>query len=229
LILDLWIVWSPSIRREAQEVLFSRQAFLEQMLAAAEKHHFLIGQLDPARRDQLLHHPSASVRKRAQSLLSPQALSPRSEVLKKYQPSLTMSSDVARGKTLFQKNCATCHQFDGQGYPVGPDLHSALGNKTKEALLIDILDPNREVDSRYVNYIITTKQGRTITGTISSESASSVTLRRAEGVEETCLRNDIDEIQGTDKSLMPENLEEQLNQQDVADVIGYLLAVRGKK
>jgi hypothetical protein len=54
-------------------------------------------------------------------------------------------------------------------------------------------------------------------------------LRRAEGVEETCLRSDIDEIQGTGKSLMPENLEEQLNQQDIADVIGYLLTVRAKK
>ena len=64
---------------------------------------------------------------------------------------------------------------------------------------------------------------------IASESAQSVTLRRAEGVEETCLRGDIDELQGSGKSLMPENFEEQLNPQDVADLIGYLLAARSRK
>jgi putative heme-binding domain-containing protein len=229
IVLELWPSWSPAIRREAQEVLFSRPIFIEQMLAAVEENRFPIRQLDPARRDRLLHHPNSSIRNRAQKLLSSEVASARSDAVKKYQSSLTMTGDISRGKLLFQKNCATCHQFDGQGFAVGPDLHSALGNKTKEALLIDILDPNREVDSRYINYIITTKQGRTITGTISSESASSVTLRRAEGVEETCLRSDIDEIQGTGKSLMPENLEEQLNQQDIADVIGYLLTVRAKK
>jgi putative membrane-bound dehydrogenase-like protein len=229
IVLELWPTWSPSIRREAQEVLFSRPAFIEQMLSAVEENRFPIRQLDPARREQLLHHPYSGIRKRAQKLLSSETANARSDVLKRYQSSLTMTADVQKGKVLFQKNCATCHQFDGQGFAVGPDLHSALGNKTKEALLIDILDPNREVDSRYVNYIITTKQGRTITGTISSESASSVTLRRAEGVEETCLRADIDEIKGTGKSLMPENLEEQLGPQDIADVMGYLLAVRAKK
>ena len=108
---------------------------------------------------------------------------------------------------------------------VGPDLLSALRNKSREALLIDILDPSREVDPRYINYVVSTKAGRVFTGMIAAETASSVTLRRAEKAEDTLLRSQIDEIQATAKSVMPEGLEQQLTKQDVADVIAYLQAV----
>jgi putative heme-binding domain-containing protein len=76
-----------------------------------------------------------------------------------------------------------------------------------------------------LNYQIQTKAGRVFTGMIASETASSVTLRRAEKVEDTILRSHIDEIQATGKSLMPEGLEMQLTKQDLADVIAYLLSV----
>jgi putative heme-binding domain-containing protein len=228
-ILEHWPAWGPQARREAQEVLFSRVMYLEQMLKAAEQGTFSLRQLDSTRREQLARHPNRAVRATAKGLMAAQVTSSRAEVIKKYQVSLTLASDAAKGKTLFTKHCAACHKFDGQGHEVAPDLHSALGNKTKDALLLDLLDPNREVDSRYVNYVVTTTQGRTLTGMLASESAQSVTLRRAEGVEETCLRSDIEEMQGTGKSLMPENFEEQLSPQDVADVLAYLLAARSRK
>ncbi len=229
IILEQWAAWSPALRREAQEVLFSRLEFLQSMLTAAEQGKFPLGQLEPARREQLRRHSNAKVKARAQKLLTSQPSAPRAEVIKKYQPALELAGDPARGKAIFAKHCATCHQFDRQGHAVGPDLNSALGNKTKEALFLDLLDPNREVDSRYVNYVITTKQGRTLTGMIHSETAGSLTLRRAEGVEETCLRADIDEIQGTGQSLMPENVHEQMNVQETADLLEYLLSRRGMK
>ena len=90
---------------------------------------------------------------------------------------------------------------------------------------MDILDPSREVDPRYLNYLVTTKAGRIYTGLIAAETASSLTLRRAEKAEDTILRNQIETIQATAKSLMPEGLETQLSRQDVADVIAYLQAV----
>ena len=58
---------------------------------------------------------------------------------------------------------------------------------------------------------------------------SSITLRRAERSEDTLLRNQVEEIQATAKSLMPENLETQLSKQETADLIAYLLAVAAPK
>ncbi|HMO36590.1 MAG TPA: hypothetical protein PKA06_11155, partial [Gemmatales bacterium] len=109
---------------------------------------------------------------------------------------------------------------------VGPDLQGALTNKTATLRLQDILDPNREVDPRYISYVLVTKNGRTVTGILRDESAAGITLQRAEGVEETILRTEVEEMTSSNKSLMPENLEEQLKPQDLVDVIAYLLKKR---
>jgi len=125
----------------------------------------------------------------------------------------------------FKKTCSTCHRLENEGVEVGPDLLSALRNKSKEQLLSDMLDPSREVDPRYINYVVNTKAGRTFSGMIAAETASSVTLRRAEKAEDTILRSQIEDILATPKSLMPEGLEMQLTKQDAADVIAYLQSV----
>jgi putative heme-binding domain-containing protein len=93
---------------------------------------------------------------------------------------------------------------------------------------VDILDPSREVDPRYITYVVSTRSGRILSGIIAAETASSITLRRAEKAEDTLLRSQIEEIQATAKSLMPENLEMQLSKQDMADLIAYLQAVAAK-
>src|SRR5205814_7730765 len=128
----------------------------------------------------------------------------RKKVIDDYRPALELQADAARGKAVFQKTCSTCHRLENVGVEVGPDLLSALRNKSREQLLTDILDPSREVDPRYINYMVTTKAGRSFSGMIAAETASSLTLRRAEKAEDTILRNQIDEIVATAKSLMPE-------------------------
>jgi putative heme-binding domain-containing protein len=102
-----------------------------------------------------------------------------------------------------------------------------LRTKTAETLLADIFDPSKEVDPRFLNYLVTLRDGRTLTGMVATESANSITLRRAEKTEDTVLRNQIDQIAATTKSLMPENLETQLSRQEFADIVAYLLQVAG--
>src|SRR5947209_10335610 len=91
--------------------------------------------------------------------------------------------------------------------------------------LVDILDPSREVDPRYLAYQVTTRRGQVLTGLIAAETASSLTLKRGEGAEDTILRSQIDRVESTGKSLMPEGLEMQLTRQDLADLIAYLQKV----
>jgi putative heme-binding domain-containing protein len=169
------------------------------------------------------------VRQKALQLLAGQADSDRQKVVDAYRPALELKPDATRGKAIFKKTCATCHRLENEGIEVGPDLLSALRNKTPETLLADIFDPSREVDPRYINYVVSNKAGQVFTGMIAAETASSITLRRAENVEDTILRSQIEEIQATAKSLMPENLETPLSKQDVADLIGYLQSVAAPK
>jgi putative heme-binding domain-containing protein len=82
------------------------------------------------------------------------------------------------------------------------------------------------VDPRFVNYQIHTTSGRTISGLLAVETPTSLTLRRGEKAEDTILRSQIEEVRATSKSLMPEEFEKQLNREQMADLLEYLLAVR---
>jgi putative membrane-bound dehydrogenase-like protein len=229
MLLASWGSYSPGARREVLEGIFARANRLPTLLKAMEENKVLAGQIEPFRLDQLRKHPNPDLRKKALTLLSGQIAADRQKVVEDYRAALNLKAEASRGKAVFKKTCATCHRLENEGIEVGPDLLSALRNKTPQTLLIDIFDPSREVDPRYINYLVSDKSGRVFTGMVAAETASSITLRRAEKAEDTILRSQIEEIQATAKSLMPENLETQLSKQDTADVIAYLQSVAAPK
>ena len=114
-----------------------------------------------------------------------------------------------------------CHQLDGRGFMVGPDL-AAGQNRPDESLLVDILDPSSSIVTGFKAYTVASRSGKIYTGVVVAETATSVTLRREAGSEDTVLRKDIDEMVALSKSLMPEGLEKEISLQDMANLIGYL-------
>ncbi|MFO0877786.1 MAG: PVC-type heme-binding CxxCH protein [Gemmataceae bacterium] len=229
LLLEAWPSAGPTVRREMIEALFGRQERLAALVAAMEKKQVLPTQVDPLRLAQLRKHPDATLRARATKALAGMQTPQRAKVIEAYRAALELKADPMAGKKVFQKNCATCHRLENVGVQVGADLLAALRNKTADALLIDILDPSREVDPRFVAYQVTTRRGQILSGIVAAETAASVTLKRGEGAEDTILRTQIDTVESTGKSLMPEGLEAQMNKQDVADLIAYLLEVGRRK
>ena len=229
LLLAAWSGYSPTVRREAVEALVARPERVAALLGAVEKKKIVANQIEPVRIDQLRKHPNAALRKRAIDAFAGQVAPDRQKIVEGHKEVLDLKSDSLRGKLVFAKTCATCHRLENVGFEVGPDLLSALRNKSPDQLLTDILDPSREVDSRYLNYLVTTKKGQVVTGMIAAETSASVTLRRGEKAEDTILRGQIEKIETTEKSLMPEGLEMQLSKQDLADVIAYLQAVAAPK
>ena len=104
---------------------------------------------------------------------------------------------------------------------VGPDI-TDVRVKPREALLSDILDPNRMVESRFVAYQIETKDSRTLVGVIGSETAEAVTLKSPGGVAENILRSNITKMKCLDQSLMPVGLEAGINKEQMADLLAFL-------
>ena len=149
----------------------------------------------------------------------------RQDVVEAHRDVLQLAGDVERGKAVFRKTCAVCHKLDGFGTEIGPNL-TAIKTRGPDAVLTNVLDPSREVNPLFVNYVAVTNDGRTLTGLIAAESAASVTLKRAENATDTILRVDLDELQSTGLSIMPEGLEKQLDKQTLADVIAYLMQVQ---
>ena len=137
--------------------------------------------------------PMPSMRERASKVLAKFAPPQRSEALARYQAALKLAGDPRRGTNVFAKNCQTCHQRQGQGHRVGPDL-SGIAGRAPEALLSDIIDPNREVAPDFATLSVATRGGQVFAGLLAEETATTLKLRRAEGVEDTLLRSEIDEL-----------------------------------
>ena len=138
----------------------------------------------------------------------------------------SLTGDVTRGRAIFRKSCVACHRLESEGNEIGPNL-AAFANRGSAAILLNLLDPNREVDSRYLAYTALLEDGRTVVGIIASETASSITLENSEGKSISFSRDEVDEMQSTTKSLMPERLEDDISHQGMADLIAYLLGQRG--
>ncbi len=226
ILIESWAASGPAVRREIQEALFARAGRIPDLLNAIEQKQIRPLQLDAARVDQLRKLPNAKLRERAVKLLAGAIDADRLKVIDFHKSALDLKADVEKGRAVFRKTCATCHRLEDFGTEVGPDLRAAVRDKTPEQLLVSILDPSREVDRRFTNYLIETKVGRSLSGMIAAETATSLTLRRAEKAEDTVLRSQIETIVDTGKSLMPDGLEQTLKPQDIADVIEYLRAIR---
>jgi putative heme-binding domain-containing protein len=146
----------------------------------------------------------------------------RADVVEAYRVALTSQGDISRGRLVFQKVCAACHRLEGVGHEIGPSLAS-FRNRGTEAILVNVLDPNREVNPQYVNYVLITNDGRSMTGLISGETANSVTLRRADDASDTVLRSDIEQLRASGLSIMPEGMEKQIDLPAMADLLAYLM------
>ena len=188
LLLERWNGFSPAVRKEVQDVLLSKPDRTLALLAAIEKGTVKAGELDPARVQQLRNHPNANVRAKAVAILASSIPADRQKVLADYAGVIDMKGDVAKGKLVFQNHCASCHKLDGIGNDVGPNLLATLTGKSTRDLMTAILDPNREVDTRFLSYTATLNDGRVLTGIVASESANGLTLRQADGKEDSILR-----------------------------------------
>ncbi len=147
----------------------------------------------------------------------------RSQLVSDYRAGFRQhQGDPVRGKAVFTKAaCITCHQLGDTGVNVGPSL-ADVKIKPPEALLTDILDPNRAVEERWVSWAVETKDGRSLAGLVLAENAAGVTLRLPGGLTETVPRSEIKTITASGLSLMPEGLEAAITPSDMADLIAFL-------
>jgi putative heme-binding domain-containing protein len=216
-----WRSFGPGLRTQVLDVLLRRGEWQNVLFDAIERSDVAASEIGAAQRQRLLDQGDSALRARAARLLAGAVDADREKVVRAYQSVLTKQGDPARGLAVFTKLCATCHRLGGVGHEVGPDLAS-VGDKSPAALLIAILDPNRSVEARYINYLAVTKNGVTLTGVLTSETGTSITLLGPDGKQQVILRTELEQLTSTGKSAMPEGLEKDLQLQDVADLIAHV-------
>ena len=221
ILLEPWRTLTPAVRREVASAMLSRPERASALLDALDAGLLSPGDLDATQSRRLTDHRSPEIRDRARSLLASRLPGDRAEALERYRPALTLPADPHRGREVFRRACATCHVIEGFGTAVGPDIGDTR-TKTKEQLLSDIINPNGAIDANYVTYTVATVDGQVLGGLIASETASALTLLRAEGQSDTVLKQDIEEMRSDGISLMPEGIEKDITVDQMADLLDYL-------
>ena len=137
----------------------------------------------------------------------------------------TARPDPAAGREIYRQNCAACHQLDGEGALVGPQL-TGIGNRGVERLCEDILDPNRNVDAAFRQSLLTLDDGEILSGLFRREEGEVVVLANAAGQEFSVPRSRVRSRVEIEQSLMPDNFGESLAPADFNHLLAYLLGRR---
>jgi putative membrane-bound dehydrogenase-like protein len=129
--------------------------------------------------------------------------------------------DLANGKLLFTKTCATCHTLFGEGNKVGPEL-TAADRKNRDFLLTSIVDPSAYIRPEFVAYVVNLKDGRTLTGLVAESTPRAITLLNEKNERTVIARDKIDDMAASPVSLMPEKILDPLSEQEIRDLFAYL-------
>lgn len=136
--------------------------------------------------------------------------------------------DFKNGEKMYKASrCVICHRFGGDGGATGPDLTQLAGRFNLKDLTDAIVDPSKVISDQYKASVIETKAGKVITGRIVSESKDTITVvidpENATKVAEI-KKSDIETNEPSKVSLMPKDLLKPLNEDEVRDLLAYLLS-----
>ncbi len=216
--------FEPSVRTAAVETLLTRAAWtrdLLETLARGDANGPSTGVIEPADRGRLLKHRDGQIARLAQKLFAQPAADTRARVISDYLTAIRSGGDRGRGGKVFERECKTCHKIGEAGFALGPDL-TGSPSRDPAALLSNILDPNASVPPKDVQYVVVDQNGRTYSGIIAAQTATSLTLERGEGARDTILRSQVSELASTGLSLMPDGFEKRISKAEMADLVAFL-------
>ncbi|MDB6006433.1 MAG: cytochrome c [Prosthecobacter sp.] len=213
-----WAGFKLKAKEVALEALLARE---DRALALLESGVVKPAEFSASQVQALLKHKSEKVAAAAKTALASVIPPSREEVTAKFKPAIAAKGDAAKGQIQYMTRCVACHRAGTTGLQVGPDLVTVKA-KGRDALLTAILEPHKEVAPQFIAYTVITKDGQTLAGIITNDTASSMTLKMMGGLEKTLQRSEIKGSTSTGQSLMPEGLETGMSVEDMADLISFI-------
>jgi putative membrane-bound dehydrogenase-like protein len=213
-------------KQEALATLASRRDFALALLAAVEQKTVPREDISAFVARQLHALGDAQITERLRRIWGEVRETPPSKKaqIARYKELLTSAylknADLDSGRQLYAKTCQACHVLYGEGGKIGPDL-TGSNRANLDYLLANIVDPSAEIARDYRMSVVETTSGRVITGMITERSANRLTIQTA--TERIVLAaEDVEDVEVSALSMMPEGQLEQLTKQQVRDLIAYL-------
>jgi hypothetical protein len=220
---------TPALKEDVVRILLKRPQTTLALLDSVEQGQLGLTDLKLDQKTSLSNHPDRAVREKARKLLSAGGGLPdpdRQKVLESLLSIADETGDVALGKEVFKKNCAKCHKHNGEGENIGPDL-TGMAVHPKSELMVHILDPSRSVEGNFRSYTVVMNDGLTFNGMLAGESQTSIELVDTEAKKHTLVRQDIEQLIASKKSVMPEGFEKTVPRADFVNLMEFLTA-KGK-
>ncbi|MGH7224233.1 MAG: PVC-type heme-binding CxxCH protein, partial [Gemmataceae bacterium] len=224
-----WSQLTPRLRQKGIAILLSRPEWSRALLDALDKGNVSATDLSLDQAQQLTNHPDKKLAGRARGILARGGRLPspdRKKVLDEYMPLVEKTGDPRKGFEVFKSICAKCHRHGDTGETIAPNL-TGFNVHPKSKILQKMLDPNSSVEGNFRQYTVTTKAGRVINGLLASETKTAIEIVDTEAKRHVVLRDDIDEMTASNRTIMPEGFEKQLKKDDFVNLLEFLTA-KGK-
>jgi putative membrane-bound dehydrogenase-like protein len=227
-LLRFWSQYGPAERAEAINTLCARASYAQTMLDMLREGKIRKGDVSASHARQICAFDDPQLNRQLAELWGEVRVSSEDKraLIDRFKTQLTpevlTKAAPAQGRALFQKNCANCHVLFGAGQKVGPDL-TGSNRKNLDYLLENIIDPSASVGADFRALAVVLEDGRVLNGVITEQSERTLTMHTAqESV--TVDRKEIVETQRTSNSLMPDGMLQNLSDQDVRDLVSYLMS-----
>ncbi len=130
--------------------------------------------------------------------------------------------DADKGKLQFMARCAICHKLFGEGNIIGPEL-TGYDRANPDFWLDNIFNPSLEIREGFGNYIVKLKNGQMLTGIMDAQDASGIVLKDIAGNKTPVKQPEIEKLEASPISLMPESLTIGMSDADLKDFFAYLM------
>jgi len=218
---EAWPALGPVSRTRAVDAWLSRPEWMVDLLDRVESGLLAPGNLSLQQRARLLGSPDGTLAARAKTLLAGGESATRKDVVARYRVALEGDGDATRGRDTYLRVCAACHRRGEYGHDVGPNLATVIEH-APERLLANILDPNADIQPGYQASTCVLESGEVVAGLIAAETGGSVTMKLADGTVRNIARAEIDELVTSNRSFMPEGVEETVTVEQMSDLLAYL-------
>jgi putative heme-binding domain-containing protein len=212
-------------KRDALNTLAARVPYATALLGAVSEKKIPAADLSADLVRQLRNHKDPAINERIGELwgIARESSEEKANLISKYTMLAKQRNppvDPSLGRAVFAKTCQQCHTLFGTGGKIGPEL-TGSNRANLEYLLSNILDPSSVMAKEYQPSVIATDDGRIITGIIKQQDGDAVAVQTANELV-ILPRGEIEEIQLSQQSMMPDDLLKPLSPSEARSLIAYL-------
>lgn len=225
-LLSKYAAFDADSKREAIAALTSRPDWAKDLLDAVDAKKIPKTDFTAYHWQQLALLRDKSILKRVEKLFGnvrptkEDRLAHISQWKERLPENVLAKASPAHGRAVFNKSCGACHKLFDEGGNIGPELTGAQRTNL-DYLLSNIIDPSAVVGRDYQMQVVTTSDGRVLTGIVKAETDAVLTLQTSTALLKLA-KSDIEDRNTTNQSMMPEGLSQQFTFDEFRDLISYL-------